>query len=115
VAEGFISRRKRHVSKDRVLLARLEDLVAKGEADGEIGDSLNDAASETCVCLLRPEIISQPRRRPSRQSRSEVSFRTDDGKDAVAAESLRDVVDPSIDVSCRRCLEGCRFRTGTRN
>ncbi len=33
--QGFISKRKRHVSKDRDLLARLEALIAKGASDGE--------------------------------------------------------------------------------
>jgi hypothetical protein len=33
--QGFISKRKRHVSKDRVLLKRLEQLVAAGQLDGQ--------------------------------------------------------------------------------
>ena len=33
--DGFISRRHRSVSKDRVLLKRLEALVAEGKHDGE--------------------------------------------------------------------------------
>lgn len=34
-AAGFVSKRKRHVSKDRVLLKRLEKLVAEGRYDGK--------------------------------------------------------------------------------
>jgi len=34
--QGFLSARKRHVSKDRVLLKKMEDLVAAGKQDGTL-------------------------------------------------------------------------------
>lgn len=42
-AEGFISRRQRGISKDRVLLKRLEGLIAEGKLDGKFALDHADA------------------------------------------------------------------------
>lgn len=50
--EGFLSKRKRHVSKDRDLLSRLESLVVAGKLDGE-----------SMICLygdLYSQVLTRP-------------------------------------------------------
>ncbi|KAJ9108801.1 hypothetical protein QFC21_000121 [Naganishia friedmannii] len=53
--QGFQSKRKRHVSKDRVLLKRLEHLVASGQLDDEAGnDALRHHFHQLTEKMLSP-------------------------------------------------------------
>jgi hypothetical protein len=50
--QGFLSARKRHVSKDRILLKKLEDLVVAGKLDGE--QSSSEKGSRNVLNSLGP-------------------------------------------------------------
>lgn len=76
VPDGFISKRHRHVSKDRVLLKRLEALVAEGRYDGE-------------------QIVDNADSRPRRQRRASYTLSAAYGENARPTESLLSNSHPS--------------------